>query len=271
MTDYLAVDGLRLTYRLDGPAAAPPLVFINSLGTDWRMWDRQIGALEGRFRVVCYDTRGHGQSGVPAEPTTIARLGHDLLALLDHLQIAQAHLCGLSLGGLTALWLAATHPDRVGRAVFADTAARIGSVAGWEARIAAVREGGMEAVRETIVGRFLSAAFRQQHPEVMDSISAMLTKTNPEGYIAACAALRDADLRAVVPTIRVPSLIIVGALDESTPPAQAEELHAAIAESELVLLPQAAHLSNIEQPAQFNAHLLAFLTQGGPAWPPPPR
>jgi 3-oxoadipate enol-lactonase len=262
VTNSIVVDGLRLAYRLDGSAGAPTLVFSNSLGTDWRMWDGQVAALGAHFRIVRYDTRGHGQSGVPEEPATLDQLGSDLLALLDHLQIAQAALCGLSLGGLTALWLAAYHPARVGRAVFANTAARIGTVESWSTRIAAVRAGGMEAVREAVVGRFLHAEFRRQHPEVTDAISAMLTSTPPAGYIAACAALRDADLRAVVPSIRVPSLIIAGALDESTPPAGAVALHAAIAGSELVLLP-AAHLSNIEQAELFNACLRRFLTADG--------
>ena len=144
--------------------------------------------------------------------------------------------------------------------MFANTAARIGSVAGWTARIAAVQAGGMDAVRETVVGRFLSAEFRRSHPAVTAAVGAMLTATDPAGYIAACAAVRDGDLRPIVSTIQVPSLIIGGALDESTPPAQAEELHAALAGSELVIFPHAAHLTNIEQPERFNEHLLAFLT-----------
>jgi len=261
MTDFLTVDGLRLTYRVDGVADAPVLVFVNSLGTDWRMWDPQAAALEDRFRIVRYDTRGHGQSGVPAEPATIDQLGRDLLALLDHLGIERAHVCGLSLGGLTALWLAARHPERVARLVLADTAGRIGSTAGWEARIAAVRAGGMVAVRDTVVARFLSAAFRSRHPDITQAIGATLTRTDPVGYMAACAALRDANLWTLVPTIRSPALVIAGALDETTPPAQAAALHAALAESELVILPNAAHLANIEQPEAFNAALLAFLTQ----------
>lgn len=263
MTAYLTVDSLPLAYRVDGPAAAPALVFSNSLGTDWRMWDAQAAALIGRFRVVRYDTRGHGQSGVPAAPATIMRLGQDLLALLDHLQIERAHVCGLSLGGLTALWLAARHPERLQRLVLADTAARIGSTAGWEARIAAVRAGGMEAVRDAVVARFLSAAFRARRPDVTQAVSAMLTGTDPVGYMAACAALRDADLRAAVPTIRVPALIMAGALDAATPPAQAKALHSDLAGSELIIFPDAAHLANIEQPEAFTAALLTFLTAAG--------
>lgn len=137
---------------------------------------------------------------------------------------------------------------------------RYNSEAGWEARIAAVRTGGIEAVRDAVVARFLSAAFRARRPDVTQAVSAMLTGTDPVGYIAACAALRDANLRAAVPSIRASALIIVGALDEATPPADAEALHNALAGSELLILPDAAHLANIEQPEAFTAALLAFLS-----------
>jgi 3-oxoadipate enol-lactonase len=194
------------------------------------------------------------------ELPTIERLGRDLLALLDYLGIARAHVCGLSLGGMTALWLAAHHPERVGRAVFANTAARIGTAATWDARIAAVRGGGMAAVRDAVVARFFSEGFRARRPDVARAFGDMLEATRPDGYVAACAALRDADLRAVVPAIRAPALIVAGALDEATPPAQSEELHTAIGGSEMVAL-DAAHLSNVEQPEAFSARLLLFLNK----------
>ena len=253
------VDGVPLAYRVDGPADAPPLVLVNSLGTNLRMWERQVATLGERLRVVRYDIRGHGCSGVSEPPITLARLGGDLLALIDHLDIARAHICGVSLGGLIALWCAIHHPERVARAVFANTAARIGSVESWSARIELVRQGGMAAVREMALARFFSPTFRAHHPEVADAFGAMLEATDPAGYIAACTALRDADLRPLVPTVRVPSLILAGALDESTPPSQSEELHAAIPGSTLVVLPEASHLSNVEQPEAFNAQLLRFL------------
>jgi len=260
--EYVTLDdGTRLAYRLDGPVGAPALALVNSLGADLRMWEPQIGALSRRFRVVRYDTRGHGQSDAPHGPYSIDRLGRDLLALLDQLHLAPApiRLCGLSLGGLTAQWLAAHYPERVGRVVLANTAARIGAAASWDTRIDAVRAGGMVAVREAVVARFLSAAFRASHPEDARAIGDMLEATHPAGYIGACAALRAADLRAIVPLIRAPALILAGALDEATPPSQSRELHAAIAGSELVVLNHAAHLSNVEQPEAFNAQALRFL------------
>ncbi len=208
---YLQLDdGVRLAYRVDGPETAPALVLLNSLGSDLRMWDQQVDVLAANVRVVRYDIRGHGHSSVPGAPATIEQLGHDVLALLDQLRIERAMLCGISLGGLTALWLAAIHPERVERAVFANTAARIGSVESWSARIDAVRRGGMQAVREVVLARFLSAPFRAQHADVTRRVGDMLVATDPAGYAAVCAALRDADLRAVLPLIGAPSLILVG-------------------------------------------------------------
>lgn len=258
-------DGVRLTYRIDGPTGAPVLVLVNSVGTDMRMWRPQIAALRGRYRVVRHDARGHGRSDAPAGPYSIDRLGLDLLALLDHLHISSAALCGISLGGLIVQWLAARHPERVERAILANTAARIGTVEGWNARIDAVRGGGMAAVRETVLARFFSASFRATHAEEIRAIREMVEAIDPIGYIGACAALRDADLRASLPAIRAPTLIVAGALDESTPPLQSEELHAALAGSELLVLQGAGHLSNVEQPAAFNACLLAFLARGADA------
>jgi len=233
---------------------------VNSLGTDLRMWDPQVALLGRDLRIVRYDSRGHGASDVPDGPYTIEQLGLDLLALLDTLQIERAHICGLSLGGIVALWFAIHYPNRVDRAVFANTAARIGTKETWEARIDAVRNGGIAAIRDAVLARFLSEKFRQQHPDVVKQIAGMLDATNPIGYIGSCEALLDADLRPMVSTIHIPSLIIASELDESTPPALSDELHAAIVGSKLVLLPAVAHLSSVEQPEEFSKHVLSFLT-----------
>ncbi len=257
--NFYRADGVRLAYRIDGPEDAPPLVLVNSLGTDLRMWNPQVALLSQPLRIIRYDCRGHGASDVPDGAYTIERLGRDLLALLDTLHIERAHLCGLSLGGMVAQWFTAHYPNRVMRAVFANTAARIGSEEIWDARIDAVRMGGMLAVRDAVLARFLSADFRQRHPEVVQQFAKMITAINPIGYIGACAALRAADLRELVATIHTPTLILASTLDESTPPSQARELHAAITESELVILHEAAHLSNVEQPAEFCASVISFL------------
>ena len=255
----LAVDGTRIAYRVDGRAGAPPILRINSVGTDLRMWDAQVGPLGQDLRVIRFDCRGHGQSSPSPEPVTLERLGRDALALLDHLEVERTHVCGLSLGGVIALWMAAHHRERVDRAVFANTSARIGTAESWGARIEAVRAGGMAAVRDTVLARFLGAAFREQHPATARKIGQMLEGTDPASYIAVCEALRDTDLGPVVASIRTPSLIIGGALDKSTPVQQAEELYRAIPTSKLLVLAGAAHLSNVEYSEEFTAHVQRFL------------
>jgi 3-oxoadipate enol-lactonase len=182
------------------------------------------------------------------------------LALLDTLHIEQAHLCGLSLGGMIALWCAIMHPQRVARLVLANTAARIGTNESWHMRIDAVNSGGMAGIRDAILARFLSQPFRQRSPETAQQLGEMVAATDPLGYIGACAALRDADLRALASTVRTPTLIFAGALDESTPPSQAQELHAAIAGSQLIIFSATAHLSNVERPQEFSESVLNFLT-----------
>jgi 3-oxoadipate enol-lactonase len=257
--DYLTVNGVQLCYRLDGPASAPVVALVNSLGMDLQMWDPQIPRLAESFRVLRFDARGHGRSEVPTGPYTLDQLGGDLCALLQTLEIPQVHICGLSLGGMVALWLAVYHSERVGRVVLANTAARIGTDASWNERIGAIQEGGMAAIRDTVVGRFLSLPFRRQNPEVVAWVADILETTPPDGYIGACRALAEADLRGVVGRVAAPCLMIGSLLDEATPPAQAEELAAHLKTSQLALLGDAAHLSNVEQADAFTGLLLAFL------------
>ena len=254
-----AVGDTGIAYRVDGRADGPAIVFINSLGTDHRLWTGQVPALDRSHRVIRYESCGHGVSDLPLGPMTIARFGQDLLALLDHLGIERASLCGCSLGGVIALWVSANHPERVTGAVLANTGAKVGTNESWDTRIAAVRAGRMPAVRDMVVRRFLTAEFRAREPETARLIGEMFGATNPLGYIAACEALRESDLRAVAPTVRVPTLIVGSDRDESTPLALAHELNASIPASELVVIPNAAHLSNVERPDLFNENLLRFL------------
>jgi 3-oxoadipate enol-lactonase len=253
-----AVGDTGIAYRVDGPNDRPALVFSNSLGTDHRLWDRQMPAVRDRFRVVRYEACGHGVSDLPRGRVTIDRLAQDLLVLLDHVKIDRAVVCGCSLGGVIALWLAVNHPERLTGAVLANTGAKIGTDESWNARIAAVRAGGTAAVRDQVVRRFLTPEFRARDPETTSLIGGMLEATNPDGYIATCEALRESDLRADGARVRVPVLIIGSERDQSTPPALSHELHASIEGSELVMIPDAAHLSNVEQPGLFNAALLRF-------------
>ena len=253
-----AIGDTGIAYRVDGPSDRPAVVFSNSLGTEHRLWDRQMPAVQDRFRVVRYEACGHGVSDLLRGRVTIERLAHGLLALLDHLEIERATVCGCSLGGVIALWLAVNRPERLTGAVLANTGAKVGTDESWNARIAAVRAGGTAAVRDQVVGRFLTPEFRARDPQTTSLISGMLEATNPDGYIAACEALRESDLRADAARVRVPVLIIGSERDQSTPPALSHELHASIQGSELVMIPDAAHLSNVEQPGLFNEALLQF-------------
>ena len=255
-----AVGDTGIAYRVDGTRDAPALVFSNSLGTDHRLWDRQVPAVEDRCRVVRYEACGHGVSDLPRGPVSIERLGQDLVALLDHLDIERAVVCGCSLGGVIALWLAVNRPERLTGVVLANTGAKVGTDESWNARIAAVRAGGTAAVRDRVVRRFLTPEFRARDPETTAMIAEMLDATNAEGYIAACEALRASDLRSDASRVRVPVLIVGSERDQSTPPELSRNLHASIEGSELVMIAEAAHLSNVEQPDQFNRVLRRFVT-----------
>ncbi len=284
---------VRLEYRVDGPDHAPPLVLSNSLGTDLAMWAPQLDLLASQFRVIRYDTRGHGASSVPAGPYTLDQLGGDVVALLDHLGIARAHVCGLSMGGLTAMWLAVHAPDRVGRVVLANTGAKIGEAAFWNARIDAIereaagdaataasddasgdasdhandapmrgtaRSAGLPAsVVDGVVDRWFTRRFQSLSPDRVAPVRAMLSATSVAGYVANCAAVRDADLRAALASIAAPTLVVAGTHDPSTPPQLGRDIADAVPGATLVEL-DAAHLSNIEQAAAFNAAVLRFLT-----------
>jgi 3-oxoadipate enol-lactonase len=255
MTTLMVDDGTRLAYQLDGPTDAPPILFLNSLGCDLRMWQPQSEALADQFRVVRFDMRGHGRSDAPPGPYSVERLGRDAVALLDALGIERAHICGLSLGGLVALWLAIHRPGRVMRAVFANTAARIGTDEMWAERIGFIEANSFEVMHDAVLARFLSARFRERDPETTALVSEMLRATPQDGYLGCCAALRDADLRNMASTIESRSLVIGGELDVATSPAQAEDLHGAIVPSELMVIPGVAHLSNLEAPELFNRRL----------------
>ncbi len=258
-----------LHYAVDGRDDAPPLVMSNSLGTDLAMWAPQMDALATTFRVLRYDTRGHGRSSVPPGPYAIDQLGGDVLALLDHLGIARAHVCGLSMGGLTGMWLAIHAPERVDRLVLANTGARIGGAEFWNARIDAIRaevatSGGdrlPDRVVAAVIDRWFTKRFQQLAPSHVARVAAMLRATAADGYVANSEAIRDADLRDGLRSIAAPTLVVAGTHDPSTPPQLGRDIAAAVPGAEYVEF-DAAHLSNIEQAGAFSAALLRFLTGG---------
>jgi len=264
MTSGVArVGDVDLAYQVEGPRGAPALVFAGSLGTTATMWAPQVLALRGRYRTVTYDARGHGSSGAPAGPYTVADLGGDVVGLLDTLGIARASLCGLSLGGMAAMWVAAHAPDRVDRLVLACTAPELGPAARWIERAAAVRASGTAAILPALAPRWFTPEFAIEHGDVLDGIEAMLVSCSDEGYASCCEAIATMDLADDVRTISAPTLVIAGAADPVTPPAVALALALAIPGASLAVIPGASHLANLEQPARFTAALDAHL--GGDA------
>ena len=256
---FATVNDGRIHYELSGPTAAPVLVLSNSLGTDFSMWDPQVSELNEKWRVLRYDTRGHGQSSVSARPYSIAQLGQDVLDLATALRIDTFAFCGLSLGGLTGMWLGQHAADRARSLALCSTAAKIGTPESWNTRIETVRKGGMKSISQATMERWFTARFREREPKTVERIRDIFEKTNPEGYIACCGALRDADLREDISGISVSTLVISATHDPATPPGDGHFLADRIPTAKYVEL-DAAHLSNVEQAERFNAALLNFVT-----------
>ena len=252
---------LRTHYELSG-GEGPVLMFCNSLGTDFSMWDAQAERLGRDFRILRYDARGQGQSSVTADDftmaPTIAQLGRDVVDLLDTLKLERVHFCGLSMGGMIGIWLGVNAPLRLHRLILCNTAARIGSAEMWNARIATVRKDGMKPVAAAVIERWFTAEFRAAFPERVAKAQTMLESAPPAGYAACCAAIRDMDQRDTVGQIKTPTLILYGAQDRVTPPQDAEFLQERIPGSVKVEL-NAAHLSNVEQPDAFTDAVSYFL------------
>jgi 3-oxoadipate enol-lactonase len=221
------------------------------------LWDAQVVAF-GPDSTWRYDTRGHGRSDASPGEYSIDRLGQDLLSVIDATGAPQVDVCGLSIGGITALWAAIYHPTRIRRLILANTAARIGDVDLWNERIGKVRAGGLSVLSDATMQRWFTAGFRSTHPQSVDRIRAAFLQTSVDGYIGCCAALRDADVRAQASRVACPTLVIVGAHDPATPPEAGEWIATAVKGAQLVSL-DAAHLSNVERPDEFSAAVKTFL------------
>jgi 3-oxoadipate enol-lactonase len=252
--------GARISYEVEGPSDAPSLLLINSIGSTREMWARNIPAFTHGYRVIRFDARGHGQSSVPQGEYAIDDLGRDALAVLDAAGAATAHVCGISLGGLTAMWMGVHAPDRIARLVLANTAARVGSKESWTERIALVRAQGMSAAADLAIPNWFTAEFRARDPETVRAFRTMLQSCPVDGYLGCCAALRDADLREDIARIASPALVIGGRTDKSTSLDGAELIRARIPGAQLVVL-DSAHLSNVEQSEAFSSAVLDFLEQ----------
>lgn len=253
-------------HRLDGPEDAPVLVLSNSLGTTHRMWDEQMPALADRFRVLRYDKRGHGGSPVPPGPYSIEELAGDALALLDSLGIdAPVHWAGVSIGGMTGLWLAVNAPDRIERLVGCCTAAHLPPADTWADRAATVRAEGMEAVTEASLERWFSPDLRERRPEALEPFRADLLATEPEGYASCCEAIAAHDVRDRLGSIATPTLVIAGEDDPATPPEMAREIADGVPGARLEVLPGMRHLANVEAADEVNRLLLEHLGAGARA------
>ena len=259
MGEITTGDGVRIHYEVEGREDGPPLVFSNSLGTNLHLWDQQTAeAARHGFRVIRYDQRGHGKSDAPAGDYTQERLGFDVIDLLDALKVDKAAWCGLSMGGMVGVWLARRHPRRFSRMALCNTSSYMPTQEFWNARIKAVKEGGMEAVADSVLERWLTAEFRSREPGETGRVRKMIVATNPVGYVGCCAAIRDMDFRDFLGDIEMEALVVIGARDPATTPAQGEFIAGNLPAARKAVL-DSAHLSNIERCDEFNRVVLGFL------------
>lgn len=248
----------QINYQTFGDANKPALVFSNSLGTKYSMWQPQIEHFQQDYYVICYDTRGHGASSAPQGPYSLEQLGQDVVNLLDHLNIAKAAFCGISMGGLTGQWLAIHKPERFSQVIVCNTAAKIGQEQAWQDRAALVREQGLAPIAATAASRWFTDPFIQSNPAVVAELSNDLGAGSPEGYANCCEALAKADVREQLSSIQIPVLIIAGQQDPVTTVADGQFMQQRIANSQLFEI-NASHISNIEQPEAFNQAVQTFL------------
>lgn len=256
-------NGIEMHYTLDGPAGAPVVTLSHSLATDLSMWDPQMEALRARYRVLRYDTRGHGGTDAPAAAYTLEQLADDASALLGALGIAKTHWCGLSMGGMIGQTLALERPDLFASLALCDTSSRIPAEAKplWADRIKIAHDRGMEPLVEPTLARWLTAPFRERRKDVVDVVAQMIRSTPALGYAGCCHAISALDLTDRISAISIPTLIVVGEEDQGTPVAASKVMNERIKGSELVILPAAAHLSNLEKPAEFTSAVTSFLAK----------
>jgi len=256
---FTTVNNITLHYTNEGITEATTLVFINSLGTDLRIWDGVVPHFSNRYRIIRYDKRGHGLSDCPPAPYAIRDHATDLAALLDQLEIPQAILVGISVGGMIALDFAATWPERVQSLVLCDTAPKIGTAVLWNERITNLRQNGMVALSDMILSRWFASSFARQNPAAYSGYANMLTRMPIAGYTGTCEAIRDADLTETTKTIAAPTLVLCGAEDMATPPALVSGLCELMPHATYQKIPNAGHLPCIEQPDIMAQHIAQFL------------
>jgi 3-oxoadipate enol-lactonase len=257
----IEANGIKMNYELSGKMGAPHVMLSHSLGSSLVMWDPQLEVLKAYYQVLRYDTRGHGDSEAPSGAYTLEMLGEDALGLLDALAIDKVHFVGLSMGGMIGQYIALNHPDRLENLVLCDTAAMLPKEAQpiWEERVQLAREKGLDALVDETLERWFTPSFLSQSPPEVQSIRLQFLATPMNGYIGCSKAIRGLNYLERLPEIKIPTLILVGEEDPGTPVAAAEAIQQRIAGSQLVVLPSAAHLSNVEQAEAFNNALMKFL------------
>jgi 3-oxoadipate enol-lactonase len=258
---FCQLKDVTLHYRVDGQAHLPCLVLAHALGADLEMWQPQVPELSRHFHLLRFDARGHGRSTIPqasSDGYQLQQLGQDVIGLLDSLGIPTASYCGLSMGGITGLWLALHFPQRWNKMALCNTGAKIADEATWQARMDDVRRNGIGALASATLSRWFLPAFQATHASTVEDVRNTLLGTSAMGYRQCCAALRDADLRSQLGNVAVPTLVITGLHDPSTPPELGRQMAAAILGAQLTEL-ESAHLSNISHAAAFNQAVLSFL------------
>ncbi len=257
MPDIKTDDGCTIHVELEGPERAPVLMLSNSLGTNLHMWDDQVGPFTKHFRLVRYDRRGHGGSGVPKGPYTMERLGRDVLAVLDGLGITKINWCGLSMGGMVGMWLGANAADRINRLILSNTSAYFPDKSIWEGRIKFVRETGLAGLVDANMERLFTKGFRERSPQAMAKMREMFLATKVDGYIGCGEAIRDMDHRPLLAKITAPTLVIAGKYDPATTLEAGEFIKEHIPGAQIAVL-EAAHISNLEQPQTYADTVLKF-------------
>ncbi|CAN7604485.1 alpha/beta fold hydrolase [Phenylobacterium sp. LjRoot219] len=259
ISHFTAGDGARIAYRLDGRPDLPVLVLSNSIATDLHMWDRQVAPLSEHFRLLRYDTRGHGGSDAPAEAYSLDRLGRDVVELLDGLGLERVHFCGLSLGGLVGQWLGIRAPERLDRLALANTSAYLGPAPQWDELIRnTLAADDMSATAQMFLGNWFPPAMFETQPAVVEDFRAMILGTPPAGLAGCFAVVRDTDLRRTIALIDKPTLVIGGRDDTVTLASHSEAIAATIPDAALRILP-GVHMLNVERPAEFLRTLTEFL------------
>lgn len=259
MAEFLTLASHRLHYQVEGPENAPVILFCNSLGTSFHMWDEQVAALKNDFKVVRYDRRGHGQSTTSSTPFTIADLGKDAIALIDHLGLEKVHFCGLSIGGLVGQWLGVNAADRLRSLTVCATAAKIGAAEAWIERAALVREQGLSPLLAGTEERWFTPEFVQNNPQVVKAILAEFLQNSAEGYAQCCEALATADFNADLAKITVPTLCVYGDDDAVCPPSDLIHIAKNVQQGQEIGV-AGRHIFNLESVAPFNAALTHFIS-----------